>query len=252
MALQTYGITQLTLLPHDIQRIIFNEHVELMSRQRFNEIIYNLPSQLSNDVPNDNIFVDTFDSPPPTLYEKLIQQILNTLKLNATLHNDMDLMQRDRRSAPGSTLKFITHLIIDFINISLGQIKQIKERERERFNVLGNVRGKLMKHIVCENNLHNYNVHNGITYDGYSEQEITDALHILDYRELLQLKCISNSKVLFFDDNLLKEYFVNYLKFNNCRRIIYNPVNKLFYYWINNHIGEPRCICTEYDRMHRI
>lgn len=239
MALQTYGITKLTLLPHDIQCIILNEYTELMSRQRFNEIIYNIPSQLSNDFTNENVFVDNLDS-PPFLYEKLVQQLIDTLKINGRIHDDMDLMQRDLKSAPGSTLKFITHLIIDFINISLKQIK-----ENDRRYALNNVRNKLMKHIICENNLLHYNEHNGKNYDYNDENEIVNALHILDYRELLQLKCICNSKVLFFDDDLLKDYFVTYLKFNNCRRVIYNPVNKCIYYWINNHIGEPTCICIE-------
>ena len=199
MALQAFGITQLTLLPHDIQTIIFNQHIEMVSKERFNEIIDNLPSQLSNDVPNDNIFIDTLNS-QPTLYEKLIHQLMESLKHNAQLHNDMDLMQRDRRSAPGSTVKFITHLIIDFINISLLRIQQ---DEYDRFNDLNNAKNKLMKHVIRENNLHIYNLNIGETYNEYNEQDIVDALHILDYRELLQLKCISNSKVLFLDDTTL-------------------------------------------------
>lgn len=238
MALQTFGVTQLTLLPHDIQTIIFNQHTEIVSREIFNKIIDNLPCELSNDLPNNHIFVE-IENYQPTLYEKLINQLMESLKQNARLHNDMDLMQRDKRSAPGSTVKFITHLIIDFINISL---LRIQENEYDRFNDLNNAKNKLMKHVIRENNLHNYNLHIGETYNEYNEQDIVDALHILDYRELLQLKCISNSKVLFLNDNILKEYLVNYLKFNNCRRVIYDPLQKVIYYWINNHIGEPRFI----------
>ena len=238
MALQTFGVTQLTFLPHDIQTIIFNQHTEMVSKERFNKIIDNLPCELSNDLPNNNMFVEIVNS-EPTLYEKLIQKLIESLKYNAKLHNDMDLMQRDQRSAPGSTVKFITHLIIDFINIS---ILRIQENEYDRFNVLNNAKNKLMKHVVRENNLYNYYLQIGQTYNEYNEQDIINALHILDYRELLHLKCISNSKVLFFNDNILKEYLVNYLKFNNCRRIIYDPIKKYIYYWINNHIGAPKCI----------
>lgn len=238
MTLQTFGDTWLTVLPYDIQNIIFNQYTEMISKERFNEIIDTIPSELSNDVPNDNIFVDTFNS-PPTLYEKLINQLMESLKQNAKLHNDMDLMQRDRRSPSGSTVKFITHLIIDFINISL---LSIQKDEYGRFNDLNHAKNNLMKHVINENNLHIYNDQIGKNYNKYNEQDIVNALHILDYRELLHLKCISNSKVLFFNDNILKEYFVTYLKSNNCRRVIYDTTKNNIYYWINNHIGAPKCV----------
>jgi len=240
MTFETCGITQLTFLPRDIQRIIYSEYTELISQERFNEIIDNIPSQLSNDFPNENVFVDNLHS-PLSLYEKLVQQLIDILKINGRIHDYMDLMQRDLKSAPGSTGKFITFLIIDFINVSVKQIK-----ENDRINALTLVKNKLMKHIICENNLLHYNVHNGENYDYNDENEIIDTLHILDYRELLQLKCTCNSKVLFFDDDILKSHnALTYLKFNNCRRVIYNPVNKCIYYWINNHIGEPTCTGVE-------
>lgn len=216
MALVKYGITRLLFLPYDIQCIIFNEYTELATREVFEDMIDDLPSQFSSDLPPYTMFV--YIDEYPSLYEKLVQEIYTKIESDTIRYN-----------TPKFRHCYIHDLIGNYLNITRLKIMQTEYGIRPspiRDSETANRHNKLID-IGRFIESSRYHLRSDRTH-------FTDILRRLDYRELLSFKNICNYNLLTpedFVDNprLLQKW--NTLGLSCECRVIYDPIKADLFYW---------------------
>jgi hypothetical protein len=234
MALAKYSQTWLRFLPYDIQRIIFNEYTELASREVFEDMIDELPSQLSNDLPPRTTFVYNPNPCPqyPSLYEKLMQEIYAKIVADAIRQSKLGHFKDS----------FIYDLIINYLNIMIlitinANISPPAGAWNSRLCVHTLPHADIEYNILIE--LRRTLKTSHPRHRTFFTTPITDILRRLDYRHLLYFKNVCNYQLLTCTqsqhviETIYDTYQGTVLPFapnTNC--IIYDHVNTKVFYWI--------------------
>lgn len=232
MALAKYGQTRLIFLPYDIQCIIFNEYTELVTREAFEDMIDDIPSQLSCDLPPDTMFV--YDPRPqyPSLYEKLMQELYTKIEVDVIRYNEHELIN----NYINLKNSFIYDLIINYMNIMI-LIKLIEPNQQP-------IRGEGITNsaYIEYNSLIEIRRTLKLSHPGFHTFNITpvkDILRRFDYRQLLYFKNICNYELLTYKDikrsNGNNGWWWKNLNTQHGKAscVIYDPVKMRVFYWIN-------------------
>ena len=247
-----YGTTKFMYLPHEVQQMIFNDYTEVMAHEKYKSIMDMLPSQLSNDMPASGMFVYEPEGilQNDSLYERLMDGIINILKNNANMHKNADLLQQ-QENIIGNYSEFMRYLLIDFLYIMAIKSLEANDTYVNITTVIRNIIARIRDTFVSYTERRRLRLGWVMTLvalnEPFDENTLKNILRVLDYRQLLQLKNICNNNALFYDMTFRcitegSEYNEEYFKQNNCRRLIYDELDNVMYCWLNNHDGRPQAI----------
>ena len=247
-----YGTTKFMYLPHEVQQMIFNDYTEVMAHEKYKSIMDMLPSQLSNDMPASGMFVYEPEgiSQNDSLYERLMDGIINILKNNANMHKNADLLQQ-QENIIGNYSEFMRYLLIDFLYIMAIKSLEANDTYVNITTVIRNIIARIRDTFVSYAERRRLRLGWVMTLvalnEPFDENTLKNILRVLDYRQLLQLKNICNNNALFYGMTFRcitegSEYNEEYFKQNNCRRLIYDELDNVMYCWLNNHDGRPQAI----------
>lgn len=225
MALAKYDQTWLILLPYDIQRIIFHEYTELVAREEYDNIIDQIPSQLSNDLQPDTMFVHEPTPIPPSMYEKLMQEIYTKIEADAAASTSQTPLQ-----------PLIYDIIIDYLNIMiLITLTHDTPPHPPPPQPPVDIEYKNMYELYeIRNTLHISSPKNSPRH--FIPTHPTNILRRLDYRQLLYFKSICKYIILTQEDLHHQCNSTWWKNLNNASlntsRIIYDPIKRTVFYWI--------------------